>query len=138
MISTSNQCKARLRRLLCHLLSWAWALLLILSWCKGTLGRFRIAQFGQFFEKVFLTEICHFWTVCSGQYYFGSNYGLPSAGFGRLECHIPLTLQGEWFSREQGENVITNIESNFVSTYGNCITMQQTLNDNFTIITEKK
>lgn len=132
MISTNNLCKARLRRLLCHLLSWTFALLLIFSWCKGEHDCNHLKD-----KTFFIIAIFH--TIgCSGQYYFGSNYGLPTGGYGRPECHIPLTLQGEWFSREQGENVITTIESDYLSTYGNCITIQQTLNDNFTIITEKK
>lgn len=60
-------------------------------------------------------------------YPFNNNYGLS-------ECVLPLTIQGEWFSREGGQNIFTQINSNSITNRGHCIEFKQTNNDNFTIV----
>lgn len=52
-------------------------------------------------------------------------------------CNIPQTLQGEWFSREDGDNVITVIDSDGLgrrNTRAKCMELANTHNDNFTIL----
>lgn len=55
----------------------------------------------------------------------------------RQACTIPQTLQGEWFSREDGENVYTVVESGGLSLQGQyreCLDLTNTHNDNFTLV----
>ncbi|CAG2168827.1 unnamed protein product [Oppiella nova] len=61
-------------------------------------------------------------------------YGQDAIGIHRQLCDIPQTLQGEWFSREFGENVFTTITSDSVSNRGQCLQMQSTNYDNFTLV----
>ena len=52
-------------------------------------------------------------------------------------CSIPQTLQGEWFSREHGENILTIIDSSSFSTHGRCIDMASYQFDNFTFVLQQ-
>lgn len=53
------------------------------------------------------------------------------------ECTLPQTIQGEWFSREGGQNVFTQINANSISNRGRCLEFKQTNNDNFTIVAKQ-
>lgn len=50
------------------------------------------------------------------------------------EPEIPLTLRGEWFSRERGSNVFTTIEQYDISDRGRLKEFTTNNNDNFTLI----
>lgn len=52
-------------------------------------------------------------------------------------CSIPQTLQGEWFSREHGENILTVIDSTSFSTHGRCIDQASLQFDNFTFVLQQ-
>lgn len=61
----------------------------------------------------------------------------PCAGYiGRYEgrCRIPQTLQGEWYSREYGDDMTTVIDDTSVTRRGTCLSLLNTNNDNFTIV----
>lgn len=49
-------------------------------------------------------------------------------------CNIPETLQGEWFSREDGTNVLTTIRSDEVTNRGRCLALSAHRSDNFTLV----
>lgn len=82
---------------------------------------------------LFLFNILVIFQVSNGQYgYYGSE---------RHTCTIPSQLQGEWYSREKGSDVITKITENEIikdsksvstayQTY--CVSMVQNGNDNYT------
>ena len=61
-------------------------------------------------------------------------YGQDVIAIQRQLCDIPQTLQGEWFSREHGENVFTTISSDSLSNRGQCLQMISTNYDNFTLV----
>lgn len=52
-------------------------------------------------------------------------------------CNIPTTLRGEWFSREDGQNIYTQITENDFSNRGFCLEMVQHSYDNFTFLLKK-
>ncbi|XP_077549951.1 protein undicht [Haemaphysalis longicornis] len=54
----------------------------------------------------------------------------------RGRCSIPQTLQGEWYSKEAGDDTYTTIDDNRMSNRGNCLHLVNRNNDNFTIIFE--
>lgn len=47
---------------------------------------------------------------------------------------IPLTIRGEWFSRERGANVFTTIEESQISDRGRLVESKSFNSDNFTLI----
>lgn len=49
-------------------------------------------------------------------------------------CNIPLVIQGEWFSRENGGNTLTVISSTGFSNRGRCLGMTSYNSDNFTFL----
>ncbi|XP_064476465.1 uncharacterized protein LOC135390623 [Ornithodoros turicata] len=57
-------------------------------------------------------------------------------GFARYgeRCRIPETLQGEWYSKEYGDDTNTVIEETSVNNRGTCLSLLNTANDNFTIV----
>lgn len=52
-------------------------------------------------------------------------------------CHIPETIQGDWYSREDGENTYTMIDSESMNIRGRCLDILNTNNDNFTFVFQK-
>ncbi len=67
----------------------------------------------------------------------GQYYGQDVIAIQRQLCDIPQTLQGEWFSREDGENVYTVITSDSLSNRGRCLHMHSTNYDNFTLVLQQ-
>lgn len=67
----------------------------------------------------------------------GQYYGQDVIAIQRQLCDIPQTLQGEWFSREDGENVYTVITSDSLSNRGRCLQMHSTNYDNFTLVLQQ-
>lgn len=59
------------------------------------------------------------------------------AQYGYERCIVPTTLRGEWFSREDGQNVVTRISENEFSDRGFCMEMVAHSYDNFTFLLKK-
>lgn len=51
-------------------------------------------------------------------------------------CQIPHVVQGEWYSREDGQNVITRIGSSDIDNRGRCLAMasEPHSSDNYTLV----
>lgn len=60
--------------------------------------------------------------------------GITDGRISDQRCNIMQTLHGEWFSRENGNNVFTIINSNSMTDRGDCIEVLNKNNDNFTIV----
>ena len=54
--------------------------------------------------------------------------------FSYARCHIPATLHGQWYSREDGNNVFTDIDSSTFTNRGHCLEMISNSYDNFTFV----
>lgn len=59
-----------------------------------------------------------------------SLYVLESAG----ECNIPLVIRGSWFSWENGQNTLTEINASTMSRKGECVTLKNDYHTNYTMI----
>lgn len=57
-------------------------------------------------------------------------YVLESAG----ECNIPLVIRGSWFSWENGQNTLTEINASTMSRKGECVTLKNDYHTNYTMI----
>lgn len=59
-----------------------------------------------------------------------SLYVLESSG----ECNIPLVIRGSWFSWENGQNTLTEINASTMSRKGECVTLKNDYHTNYTMI----
>lgn len=58
--------------------------------------------------------------------------------YGAPQCRIPATLQGSWFSREDGNNVKTDIDESSINNLGTCVEFISHSYDNFTFILRQR
>lgn len=54
-----------------------------------------------------------------------------------LNCTIPLQLKGSWFSWENGQNTLIEIDADSVSTRGHCVDSQEEHHVNYTLVLRK-
>lgn len=78
------------------------------------------AKFGQLVTLVILLQLWH----------AVAQFSDPN----QSQCHIPATFHGEWYSREDGQNVKTQINANSFSNRGFCREMVTHSYDNFTFL----
>lgn len=70
----------------------------------------KVRQINDFLQKRFILGICN------------------------ADCNIPLVLRGSWFSWENGQNTLTEINANTMTHKGYCVEIEEERHSNFTIV----
>ncbi|XP_014230811.1 uncharacterized protein LOC106655109 [Trichogramma pretiosum] len=53
-------------------------------------------------------------------------------------CQIPLIIRGAWFSWENGQNTLTEIDANSISKRGRCVDMKEEFHVNYTFVLKQE
>lgn len=63
-----------------------------------------------------------------------AHYVFCSTGGIQAACHIPVIIRGSWFSWENGQNTLTEINADSMTKKGYCVAIKNDFHANYTLV----